>query len=135
MRRMASQLRTIIGLVGAIVMTLSSGAHSVMGWAAQRQLLVQLQAPPETIRGLLIGWQFGSVAILSFGVIAALSFVQVLRGRTPHMRATLIIGFAYTGFGIWAWFLTREPFSLVFIVPGMLVLTGATAHRTPRRAS
>ena len=117
------------GLIGAILMIVSSGAHSVMGWAAQRQLLAALQAPPETVRGLMVGWQFGGVALLTFGVIAALSFLQVLRGWTPHMRATLILGFAYTGFGIWTWFLTREPFSLVFIVPGLLVLTGATGHR------
>jgi hypothetical protein len=64
-----------------------------------------------------------------FGVIAALSFLQVLRGHAPHMRATSIIGLAYMGFGIWAWLVTRESFALVFIVPGLLVLTGSLAQR------
>jgi hypothetical protein len=126
---MAARVRVVTGLVGSVIIALSSVAHSLMGWAAQRQQLEQLSAPPDVIRGLMIGWLFGGLAILVFGVIAVLSFVQVLRGRTPHMRATLIIGFAYTGFGIWAWFLTREPFSLVFIVPGLLVLTGAAGHK------
>jgi hypothetical protein len=128
MRRMPARVRVVIGLIGSVIIALSSVAHSLVGWAAQRQQLEQLHAPLEVMRGVMIGWLFGGLAILVFGVITGLSFVQVLRGRTPHMRATLIIGFAYTGFGIWAWFLTREPFPLVFIVPGLLVLTGAAGH-------
>ena len=119
----------IVGLVGSLLMLASSIPHSVMGWPAQRQVLLQAQVPADTILGLSIGWYFGGVAIASFGLIAAVSFLQVLRGHAPHMRATLIVGLAYTGFGLWAWFLTREPFALTFIVPGLLVLTGATAPR------
>jgi len=129
MRRM-SRVRIVIGLIGAVLMLLSSVAHSFLGWPAQRRLLEELHAPPSTVRGLLIAWHFGGVAILAFGLIAALSFVQVLRGRTPHMRATLIAGVAYVGFGIYAWFMTRDPFSLVFIVPGLLVLTGAANEQS-----
>lgn len=129
MRAMPARVRILLGLIGGVAMALSSGAHAFMGWPAQRLQLERLHAPAEVIRGLLVGWMFGGLAILVFGTIAALSFLQVLRGRTPHMRATLIIGFAYTGFGIWAWFLTREPFPLVFIVPGLLVLTGAAGQK------
>ena len=44
------------------------------------------------------------------------------------MRATLISGLAYTGFGFWAWCLAREPFFVVLIVPGLLVLTGVAGR-------
>jgi hypothetical protein len=122
--------RAIVGLVGSLLVLASSVPHSLLGWPAQRQVLLQSQVPADTVLGLSIGWYFGGLAIAVFGLIAALSFVQVLRGHPPHMRATTIIGLSYTGFGVWAWFVTREPFPLVFIVPGLLVLTGATAkHR------
>ena len=110
-------------------MLLSSLPHALLGWPAQRQVLEQSQVPADTVLGLSIGWYFGGLAIAVFGLIACVSFLQVLRGHAPHMRATRIIGLAYTGFGLWAWFLTREPFALVFIVPGLLVLTGTMAHR------
>lgn len=120
---------TMVGLVGSVVMLLSSIPHSLMGWPAQRQILLQSRVPAEAITGLSIGWYFGGAAIAVFGLIALVSFLQVLRGHAPHMRATRIIGVAYTAFGLWAWFITGEPFALVFIGPGLLVLTGALAQR------
>jgi hypothetical protein len=126
---MSSRPRVIVGLIGAVLMLGSCIPHSVLGWPAQRQVLVRSGVPAETMLGLSIGWYFGGVAIAVFGVIAALSFLQVLRGHAPHMRATSIIGLAYMGFGIWAWLVTRESFALVFIVPGLLVLTGSLAQR------
>ena len=126
---MPARALVIIGLVGSVVMLLSSIPHAVLGWPAQRQVLLQSHVPADTIRGLSIGWYFGGLAIAVFGLIATVSFVQVMRGHAPHMRATTMIGLAYTGFGLWAWFVTREAFALLFIVPGLLVLTGSTAAR------
>ena len=128
-RAMPARVRIVIGLIGSVIMLLSSIPHSVLGWPAQRQVLLQSHVPADTILGLSVGWYFGGVAIAVFGLIAVVSFVQVMRGHAPHMRATTIIGLAYTGFGLWAWFVTREAFALVFIVPGLLVLTGSTAAR------
>jgi hypothetical protein len=125
---MPARVRVVVGLVGSLLMMLSSLPHSLSGWPAQRAVLERAQVPADTILGLSIGWHFGGVAIAVFGLIATLSFVQVLRGHTPHMRATTVIGLAYTGFGLWAWVVTLQPFALVFIVPGLLVLTGSTAR-------
>ena len=125
---MPARVRVVAGLVGSIVMMLSSLPHTLAGWPAQRVVLERTQVPADTVLGLSIGWYFGGVAIAVFGLVSTLSFVQVLRGHTPHMRATTIIGLAYTGFGLWAWFVTRQPFPLVFILPGLLVLTGSTAR-------
>jgi hypothetical protein len=124
-----SRPRLVVGFVGSLMMLASSVAHSGLGWPAQREILLQAQVPPDAIRGLSIGWHFGGLAIAVFGLVAGVSFLQTLRGHAPHMRATVIIGFAYTGFGLWFWLLTREPFALVFVLPGLLVLTGALAQR------
>jgi len=126
---MPARARIVVGLIGSVIMLLSSIPHSLLGWPAQRQVLLQSQVPAGTILGLSVGWYFGGVAIAVFGFIAAVSFVQVMRGHAPHMRATTIVGLAYTAFGLWAWFVTREAFALVFIVPGLMVLTGSTAAR------
>ena len=126
---MPARARILVGLVGSLLMLLSSIPHTVFGWPAQRQVLLQSNVPADTILGLSVGWYFGGMAIAVFGLIALVSFVQVMRGHAPHMRAATIIGFGYAGFGLWAWFVTREAFALVFIVPGLLVLTGATAAR------
>jgi hypothetical protein len=126
---MPARVRIILGLIGSVLMLSSSIPHTVLGWPAQRQVLLQSHVPADTILGLSVGWYFGGMAIAVFGLIAAVSFVQVMRGHAPHMRATTIVGLGYTGFGLWAWFITREAFALVFIVPGLLVLTGSTAVR------
>lgn len=123
--RMSSRVRVVIGLVGSVLMLVSSIPHAVLGWPAQRQVLEQSHVPADTVLGLSIGWYFGGLAIAVFGLIASLSFVQVLRGRAPHMRATTIIGVAYATFGAWAWWETRQSFALLFIVPGLLVLAGS----------
>src|SRR5687767_7506668 len=109
---MPARALVIVGLVGSAAMLLSSIPHTLLGWPAQRQVLLQSRVPADTIRGLSIGWYFGGLAIAVFGLIAAVSFVQVMRGHAPHMRATKIIGLAYTCFGLWAWFVTHEPLAL-----------------------
>ena len=130
MPRMWPLVRVVIGLVGSVLMLGSSIPHSALGWPAQRQVLERANVPADTILGLSVGWYFGGLAIAVFGLIAALSFIQVLRGHAPHMRATSIIGLAYTAFGVWALALTHEPFGLVFVVPGLLVLIGSLAQQS-----
>ena len=127
---MPARVRTAVGLIGSVIIVASSIPHPLLGWPAQRDVLLRAHVPANTIRGLSLGWYFGGLAIAVFGLIAVVSFVQVIRGHAPPMRATTIIGLAYTGFALWAWFVTREAFALIFILPGLLVLTGSTAkHR------
>lgn len=126
---MSSRARVFIGLIGSVLMLVSCIPHSLLGWPSQRQVLERSNVPADTILGLSLGWHFGGLAIAVFGLIASISFVQVLRGHAPHMRATTIIGAAYAAFGVWGWWLTREPFALVFIVPGLLVLVGSLGQR------
>ena len=113
---MSSRVRVVIGLIGSVLMLASSIPHSLLGWPPQRAVLERSNVPADRILGLSIGWYFGGLAIAVFGLIASISFVQVLRGHAPHMRATTIIGAAYAGFDAWAWWLTRDSFALVFIV-------------------
>jgi len=115
------KLRAVLGLVAGIIMVLSSAAHSLLGWKQFQSALGSLQAPPDLVLGLAIGWYFGGVAILTFGCIAIAVFASALRGRPVSFLPTALIALAYTAFGLWALVVSKDPFFLIFIVPGLLL--------------
>src|SRR5690242_6314969 len=115
------KLRAALGLLAGIIMVLSSAAHSLLGWKQFQTALEKLQAPPDLILGLAIGWYFGGVAIITFGCIAIVVFASALRGRAVSLLPTTLIAIAYTAFGIGALAVSRNPFFLIFIVPGLML--------------
>lgn len=118
--------RSVLGIIGAVVLIVSSAMHSLMGWPAIVQQLRAANAPPDLITGLQIGWHFGGVAMLVFGVITLLTFVHRLKGDMVRATSAMIIGAAYTAFGVWALVASAfNPFFLIFIVPGVLLLAAA----------
>jgi hypothetical protein len=122
--------RTVVGVLAAALLLLSSAAHSLLGWSVQRASLEAVKAPPELIMNLGFGWHFAGVAMLTFGLVVLMLIVQAARGRPVSLRPVLLIGVAYTVFGAWA--LTAsglEPFFLVFLVPGVLLLAAASGHQ------
>ncbi|MGH7514296.1 MAG: hypothetical protein ACREOQ_15385 [Gemmatimonadales bacterium] len=124
-----SRWRTVVGLMAGFLILLSSAAHSLVGWKVQRAGLEAARAPADLILGLGFGWQFAGVAMLTFGVIVLLTFVQVLRRQPVSLRPVVAIGVAYTVYGVWS--LTAsglDPFFLVFLVPGLLLLLAAQGH-------
>lgn len=113
--------RHVAGLVGSVMLLLSSVAHSVLGWPELRAPLEALRAPEDLIAGLAIGWYFGGLAMLVFGLIAVDVFRRALRGEAVSLTAPLLIAVAYLAFGGWAIATTGDPFFMVFIVPGVLL--------------
>jgi hypothetical protein len=126
------RLRSILGLVAGTLMIASSGAHSFFGWKSQRAALEAANAPADLIHMLGIGWQFGGAAMLAFGCMVLALFLRDLKtARVPVMPA-VVIGTTYVAFGIGAMLVSQlDPFFLVFLVPGVLVLIAAL----PRRAA
>lgn len=119
------RVRSIIGIVAAVILILSSGMHSLMGWPAMLQQLRATNASADLITGLKIGWLWGGVAILVFGVISLMVFVHRLRGDQVNTFPALIMGGAYMAFGVWAIVASSNPFFLIFVVPGILLLVAA----------
>lgn len=126
-----SRVRPILGLAGSAILLLSSAAHSILGWRAMGGRLAGTNAPPDLITGLGIGWRFGGVAMLVFGIITARVFVARLRGEA--LRGEAVSGFpvsliavAYLLFAAWAAVATGfDPFFLIFVVPALLLLAAA----------
>ncbi|HUR80536.1 MAG TPA: hypothetical protein VM733_07205 [Thermoanaerobaculia bacterium] len=127
-----SRGQAILGIAGGVALILSAAAHSLMGWPVMRTQLESTHAPADLIRGLGVGWHFGGVAMVAFGVIVLHLFAKCLRGERPSLMPVTIIAVAYIAFGAWALFISRFElfFLFVFVVPGLVL---ASASRLPSR--
>jgi hypothetical protein len=126
--RNPSRLSTIAGVLGALIMLLSAPAHSLGGWPQLQAELASIDAPGELVLGLQIGWHFAGVAMAGFGVILLHHFVSRARGADGTVLPVWTIGGLYALFGVTAFVAGGfDPFFLVFIVPGGLVLLGVRA--------
>lgn len=124
-----ARVRAALGLVAGVFLILSAAAHSLMGGQAMGAQMEAAHVPPDLSRGLLVGWHFGGVAMLVFGIVALAVFAKRLRGETVSALPTVVIGLAYLGFGIWALAISSlNPFYLVFIVPALMLLAGSSGR-------
>jgi hypothetical protein len=124
------RLRAGLGIVAGVLLLLSSAAHSFLGWAGLGKELVAAGVPPGLVFGVKVGWQFGGACMLAFAVIVLATFVGRLRGCSTSAVPALVIGVTELAFGIWALVASDfQPFFLVFIVPGILLLSAGWGQR------
>ena len=114
-------MRGILVLLAGAAMALSSAAHSLGGWPPLRSALETAGAPQALEQALATGWYFGSVSMLTFGVILILCGLRMKRGDASLVAASRAIAACYVVFGVAA-FLTHHfnPHFLAFIIPGLL---------------
>jgi hypothetical protein len=122
-----TRTRNILGLIAAVIIILSSAAHSLLGWKALDAQLAAAGASADLIGGLRIGWQFGGAAMLTFGAMALMIFFHRLRGDMVLTFPAFLIGLLYVAFGAGAMVVSGfDPFFAgVFLVPGALLLFAA----------
>lgn len=126
--RRPSRLSTIAGVLGGLFMLLSAPAHSLGGWSELQAELVGIHASPDLVLALRIGWHFAGLAMAGFGLILLHHFVSRARGGVGTVVPVWTIGGLYLLFGVSALAASGfDPFFLVFIVPGGLVLIGVLA--------
>jgi hypothetical protein len=129
------RLPRALTLVAAVIMILSSGAHSLLGWPGLRTQLAAANAPAALVDGLAMGWHFGGLMMLVIGVVV-LWLVRVARdGATNVWLPLFVIGIAYELFAIGcAVLLGFDPFLFVFLIPGSLLSCAAALMTARRRA-
>ena len=124
-----SKLRNILGLIAGVILVLSSGAHTFMGWQALGAELAKTNTPAELVTGLEIGWKWGGAAMLVFGVIVTAIFLKRYRGESVPTFGPALVSVAYIGFGAWALVHSNfDPFFFIFIVPGVLLALASTGR-------
>ena len=117
-----NKARDILGVLTGIILILSSGAHSFLGWKSMRDQLVLADAPEDLITGLGIGWNFAGLAIFIFGCILLGVFIQRIRGHLAPLWPARLIGIAYTIAGLVAYKMSSSNFFMtIFVVPGILI--------------
>jgi len=118
--------RLVLGLIGGVLILVTSAAHSLLGWPELRRALTAADTPADLIVALSIGWHFAGLAMLVFGALAILLFADALRGRPVSLRPVVLIAIAYLVFGTWSLTVSSlDPFFLAFLGPGILLLVGA----------
>lgn len=118
-------IRTVLGVVAGLVLVGSSGAHSLLGWPQLGAQLARTNAPPELVRGLAIGWHCAGASMLAFGVLVLWTFTA-RRGRAVSRVPALVVALLYLLFGVGALAASgMQPFFLIFVVPGLMVLAAA----------
>jgi hypothetical protein len=124
--------RLFAGVTAALLMLLSSVAHSILGWPAMRQRLAATTAPADLVVGLGVGWVFGGVCMLAFAAITLWTLVRAWQGSIVALVPLRIIGVAYLLFGLGAlWVSGGEPFYAVFVVPALLLLFASFGSNAP----
>jgi len=114
--------RAGIGIAAGALLALSSLAHAFLGWPALRPALQAAQVDERLIGALAVGWYFGSVAMLVFGVIVLQAALRAARGHQVETAPVRAIAVAYVLFGLTA-FVCRglNPHFLFFVACGALV--------------
>jgi len=109
--------RTLVGIVGGALLVISALAHAFLGWPAMDAALANVGAGEALAGALAVGWYFGSMAMLVFGLI-----VLRIAIRDGEPCAVRFIAVGYLVFGLAAW-LARDlnPHFLVFITIGVLL--------------
>ena len=128
-------MRSFLVLLAGGLMVLSSIAHSVLGWPAQRSELRNAGAQEDLIGGLAVGWHFGSAAMLTFGAIVLVGGLKLRKGDLSGVVPVQIIAACYVLFGLAALFYQKlNPHfvgSLSCLLAGLPVLGRRTSAPVP----
>lgn len=117
-----------------VILVLSSIAHTFLGWGDIAPRLAGVDS--DLVFGLRAGWYFAGVSMLAFGLIAITTGAEMRRSLAPSQGTLLIIGASYTVFGLWALATSGlDPFFLLFLGPGLMLLGGALGAAAPPRAA
>jgi hypothetical protein len=125
-----SRLPRALAIVAAVILVLSSGAHSILGWPSLRARMAAANVPAELVGGLAMGWHFAGLAMLVLGVLVLWLLAQSRRSAVNVALPLQVIGGAYELFTIGCFaFLGWDPFLLTFFVPGTLLSIAAALMR------
>jgi hypothetical protein len=103
----------------AITIALGAYGHGFMGVKPVRAAIAVSSLPPETVRVIWMVWYFVSGCMLTFGLLLFWAWPDL----ESRASVALLIGALYAITGVVCWVYSgREPFWLVFLAQGVLVI-------------
>ena len=79
------------GLAVALLLLASAWAHGALGWPTFAEALAGASVGPDVVGGLAVGWYFGSVSMLAFGLVVLLQALRLLRGAAPDAGSLWVV--------------------------------------------
>ena len=126
------RLPRVLAVIAAVILVLSSGAHSILGWPVLRAKMAEANVPAELVAGLAMGRHFAGLAMLVLGLLVFWLLAENRRSSANVVLPLQIIGGAYELFAIGCFALLGwDPFLLTFLVPGTLLSVAAALMRRP----
>lgn len=114
--------RVVVGILGAVLLIASSWAHAFLGWPHFREILTKANVDADSIGSLAVGWHFGSVSMLTIGLIVLMAAIRVQQGKYAATEGIKVVAIAYIAFGGAAFYFRNfEPSFLMFVATGLLI--------------
>ncbi len=118
-----TRAKIVVGCIASALLFLSAGAHSILGGQAIRAELKSANVSNDLLNGIMMGWQFGGMAMLMLSAILGRLFIRRWKGAEVSAFPAMVVGVGYVAFGLWAMLGEGfQAFYLVFIVPGLMLV-------------
>jgi len=132
-------MKRIIGAacywLAAITITLGAYGHGFVGVKPVREAIAASTLAPDVADAIWIVWYFVSGCMLTFGILLFWGWPALKAGSSSRSSPALLIGAFYAVFGIASYLYSgREPFWLLFVAQGVLVIGSTLILRRPRPA-
>jgi hypothetical protein len=121
--------------IAAITITLGAYGHGFVGVKPVRAAIAASTLAPDVVRAIWIVWYFVSACMVTFGILLFWAWPALEAGASSRSSAALVIGALYAVTGIASYLYSEgEPFWLLFVTQGVVVVGSTLALRQPGRA-
>ena len=126
--------RRIVGLalvlLGGVAFLAGAAAHALAGWPSFATTLTARGIDRETYAGLAVGWNFGTSAMATYGLLVLGAWNRLRRGGDGPAQLITAIGASYFLFGAAALgYRFPQLHFAAFMVQGTLLVAGAWLAR------
>jgi len=114
--------------LAAITIALGAYGHGFVGVVPIREAVAASNLDAHAVRVIWIVWYFVSGAMLAFGLLLFWVWAELRSGSARRSGAALVVGAFYLLFGAAAYVYSgREPFWLLFVIQGLIVIASTLA--------
>jgi hypothetical protein len=128
-------IASVLYWLAASTIALGAFGHGFLGVRPVRAAVAASPLAPDIVHVLWIVWYFVSGSMLAFGAILLWAWPALRRGTSNRSGPVMIVGALYTITGIAAYaYSGHDPFWLMFLVQGVIVIGATMALQSPRDA-